>query len=215
MSILLQTTVRSPLGPLRLLATELGIRGVYYTAHKGAPELPARELADHPVLLRARRQLEEYFAGARHDFDLPLDVLGTPFQRRVWRALTELPYGQTATYGELAARLQAPRAARAVGRANALNPISIIVPCHRVIGSGGKLTGYAGGLACKQWLLEHEREHSDLRLQASLRRPGSWRAKTPWLNDASARPSSPNDDVHKALQGWSGSCGSQAGHRQA
>src|SRR6185369_13348044 len=101
--------------------------------------------------------LREYFAGERAEFDLPLEPEGgTPFQRRAWTALREIPFGQTRTYGEQARAIQQPTAVRAVGAANGRNPIGIIVPCHRVIGSDGKLTGYAGGMAAKQWLLEHE-----------------------------------------------------------
>ena len=104
----------------------------------------------------AAAQLREYFAGDRLAFDLPLDPIGTAFQRRVWDLLTKIPYGVTQTYGDLATSMAKPSASRAVGAANGKNPISIIVPCHRVIASSGALTGYAGGLAAKQWLLAHE-----------------------------------------------------------
>src|ERR1700690_2867719 len=104
----------------------------------------------------AARQLAEYFAGARRVFDLPLALHGTPFQQRVWRALTEIPYGETWSYGQLAKRIGNPKASRAVGLANGSNPISILVPCHRVIGADGSLTGYGGGMERKQWLLRHE-----------------------------------------------------------
>src|SRR5262249_49799561 len=103
------------------------------------------------------RQLDEYFAGQRTDFDVPLTFAGTPFQQRVWAALREIPYGQTVTYGQLAERIDQPSAARAVGLANGRNPIGIIVPCHRVVGATGDLTGYGGGLHRKQYLLEFER----------------------------------------------------------
>jgi methylated-DNA-[protein]-cysteine S-methyltransferase len=102
-------------------------------------------------------QLESYFAGERRHFDLPLDLRGTPFQKSVWRELTRIPYGETISYGQLATRIGNPAASRAVGAANGRNPISVIVPCHRVIGAGGKLTGYAGGLNCKNFLLQLER----------------------------------------------------------
>jgi methylated-DNA-[protein]-cysteine S-methyltransferase len=107
-------------------------------------------------LAAATRQLNEYFAGTRREFDLPLRSQGTQFQQRVWRELAAIPYGQTWSYGDLAARIGKPSASRAVGLANGRNPISILVPCHRVIGANGSLTGYGGGLERKQWLLEHE-----------------------------------------------------------
>jgi methylated-DNA-[protein]-cysteine S-methyltransferase len=109
-------------------------------------------------------QLAEYFAGARKTFDLPLATCGSPFQRRVWRALQEIPYGETESYGELARRIGAPSASRAVGRANAVNPIPIIVPCHRVIGAGGTLTGFGGGVERKRYLLDLEAGASRLLL---------------------------------------------------
>jgi len=109
------------------------------------------------VLAAAAAQLTEYFAGERQQFDLALAGVGTNFQQLVWRALTTIPYGETWTYGELARAIGRPSASRAVGAANSKNPLGIIVPCHRVIGASGELTGYAGGVAAKQWLLEHER----------------------------------------------------------
>jgi methylated-DNA-[protein]-cysteine S-methyltransferase len=114
------------------------------------------------VLKAAERQLGEYFAGNRNTFDLPLAAVGTPFQRRVWDALRKIPYGETISYGELARRVGQPTAARAVGLANGKNPISIVVPCHRVIGSSGKLIGYGGGLGRKQTLLALERTRDRL-----------------------------------------------------
>jgi len=110
----------------------------------------------HPPLAQARQQLSEYFAGKRTDFDLPLKPAGSGFQLEVWNQLTKIPFGQTITYGELAKRIGKPDAPRAVGLANGSNPISLIIPCHRVIGASGKLTGYGGGLDRKVWLLEHE-----------------------------------------------------------
>ena len=145
-------TIDSPLGPLRLVADGDALTGVYLP-RQPAPEAPE---ARAPVLARAAAQLAEYFAGARRDFDIPLAPRGTDFQQRVWRELTRIPCGQTRTYGELARALDAPTASRAVGAANGKNPISILVPCHRVIGGSGALTGYAGGLDAKRWLLEHE-----------------------------------------------------------
>jgi methylated-DNA-[protein]-cysteine S-methyltransferase len=115
---------------------------------------------DHPVLAEAARQLHEYFAGVRTRFDLPLALQGTPFQRRVWDALLEIPYGTTCSYAELARGIGAPKAVRAAGSANGANPIPIVVPCHRVIASGGGLGGYGGGLDRKQFLLALERQAS-------------------------------------------------------
>jgi methylated-DNA-[protein]-cysteine S-methyltransferase len=147
---------KSPVGPLRFYATEGGLTAIYLENHKGAPVLTATEREDHPVLLAARRQLEEYFAGGRVAFDLPLEPVGTPFQQTVWKALREIPLGATWSYGDLARRIGRAGAARAVGAANGKNPLSIVVPCHRVVGTDGTLTGYAGGVPVKRWLLEHE-----------------------------------------------------------
>lgn len=116
----------------------------------------AEEHADVPVLLEAKRQLEEYFAGKRQNFDLPLAPKGTPFQMAVWQALSEIPYGETTTYGALAERVDRPKAARAVGMALNKNPIPIIIPCHRVVGKNGSLTGFAWGLEAKRCLLKLE-----------------------------------------------------------
>lgn len=153
---LFTTILKSPVGPLRLYATQEALTAIYLENHKWAPVLVASEREDHPVLLAARRQLEEYFAGERVSFELPLDPGGTPFQKEVWAALREIPLGVTWSYGELARHVGKAGAARAVGAANGRNPLSIIVPCHRVVGTDGKLTGYAGGVPAKQWLLEHE-----------------------------------------------------------
>ncbi len=125
--------------------------------HKGAPPTAARAGAGHPVLARARAQLAEYFAGDRTAFDLPLRARGTAFQERVWTALAEIPYGETRSYATLARDIGRPAAMRATGAATGRNPLSIVVPCHRVVGSDGSLTGYAGGTARKEWLLRHER----------------------------------------------------------
>lgn len=156
MSQIVWTCLESPLGPLRLVAAGGALRGVYLPDQRRAPEPAGHERADEPVLRRAREQLSEYFAGARRRFDLPLDPQGTPFQRAVWSALAEIDFGETRSYAALARALGRPSAARAVGAANGRNPVGIIVPCHRVIGSDAKLVGYAGGLDRKQWLLAHE-----------------------------------------------------------
>jgi methylated-DNA-[protein]-cysteine S-methyltransferase len=114
------------------------------------------------VLDQAAEQLAEYFAGERTEFDVPLAAVGTPFQQRVWRMLEKIPFGETWSYGQLAARIGRPSASRAVGAANGKNPIGIIVPCHRVIGANGSLTGYAGGMPMKKWLLAHEQRQQKL-----------------------------------------------------
>lgn len=141
--------VGSPLGPLTLTASEDALTGV---AFGGAGEAGASS----PILEQAARELEEYFAGVRREFTVPLAPEGTEFQRLVWAELRKIPYGTTATYGDVAARIGKPKAAVAVGQANSRNPIPIIIPCHRVIGSGGKLVGYTGGLHIKKMLLEVE-----------------------------------------------------------
>lgn len=149
-------TIDSPLGVLRLVGSATELTGVYLPVQAG-PASNDVEPGATPLLERVAAQLAEYFAGERTSFDVPLAPRGTPFQTRVWDALTTIPYGVVRSYGELARMLGKPAASRAVGTANAKNPISIIVPCHRVIAASGELTGYAGGLAAKQWLLDHER----------------------------------------------------------
>lgn len=153
-----QTRLATPLGELTLTASATALTGVYFpTSRHGAPPGEDRTTSDpSPILARAREQLEEYFAGTRSTFDLPLEAKGTSFEQRVWDALRRIPYGTTTSYGELARRLGDPKASRAVGIANARNPIPIIIPCHRVIGANGDLTGYGGGLDRKLWLLKRE-----------------------------------------------------------
>lgn len=140
--------VPTPVGTVCISADETGITGIHFG--------PGNENGGCPLTALARRQLEEYFAGQRRAFDLPLSPAGTEFQRRVWDLLREIPYGQTVTYGDLARRLGNPRAARAVGMACNRNPIAIVIPCHRVIGANRSLTGYAGGLDAKSFLLTLE-----------------------------------------------------------
>jgi methylated-DNA-[protein]-cysteine S-methyltransferase len=147
------TTLDTPIGTLTLVASETGLRSVYFPGP--VPELDAVE-GDSPVLAEAARQLEEYFDGMRTTFDLPLDLHGTSFQVGAWRGLAEIPYGETVSYGEQARRLGKPEAVRAVGAANGRNPLPIVLPCHRVIGADGSLTGFGGGLHVKQALLDHE-----------------------------------------------------------
>ncbi len=148
------TEMESPVGVLRLVSDGQALTSLMFDPQ----DEPVGERDDaHPVLAEARAQLEAYFAGDRKDFDLPLAAEGTPFQQRVWAALREIGYGETASYGDIARRLGLPPgASRAVGAANGRNPIAIVVPCHRVIGSNGKLTGYAGGVERKERLLSLE-----------------------------------------------------------
>ncbi len=152
-------TIWSPVGELTLVADDKGLAAILWENDKpGRVRLGAlTEKADHPVLTRTERQLAEYFAGERKTFDVPLSFAGSDFQKRVWAALLDIPFGETRSYGEIASRLGKPSASRAVGAANGRNPISIIAPCHRVVGSTGKLTGFAGGLEAKAYLLELER----------------------------------------------------------
>ena len=150
------TTMPSAIGDLTLIGDGEALTGLYMEHHRHAPPVPADAIRDRAPLDEACRQLEEYLAGDRRDFDLPLRSAGSPFQHEVWSALLEIPYGETRTYGQLARRVGRPDASRAVGLANGRNPISIVVPCHRVIGASGDLTGYGGGLERKRFLLEHE-----------------------------------------------------------
>ncbi|MEA5055254.1 MAG: methylated-DNA--[protein]-cysteine S-methyltransferase [Propionicimonas sp.] len=151
------TVIDSPIGPLRLVATDHALAAIEFSPFANQRDL-GEQADDHPVLRAAASQLTEYFAGERTVFDLPLDPAGTDFQRRVWAELTRIGYGDTASYGEIAHRLGLTNAAsRAVGAANGRNPIPIVVPCHRVIGADGTLTGYAGGIDRKRTLLDLER----------------------------------------------------------
>jgi methylated-DNA-[protein]-cysteine S-methyltransferase len=157
-------TIESPVGVLRLLASEHALRAVLWEREVRADGDLLRRLTDGgaPVegpcatLAAAEAQLREYFEGGRRSFDLALDMRGTKFQRRVWTELIRIPFGTTATYAEIAGRIGQPKACRAVGAANGRNPISIVVPCHRVIGARGSLTGFGGGIPAKAFLLEHE-----------------------------------------------------------
>lgn len=155
-----RTTMSSPVGELTLIASPRGLRAVLWPNELDAPHrLPTAD-DGHPaaaaVLSEAITQLGEYFAGERHEFDLPLEPVGTDFQLSAWLQLRQIPYGATISYGEQARRLGDVRKSRAVGAANGRNPISIIVPCHRVIGANGSLTGFAAGVEAKSWLLRHE-----------------------------------------------------------
>ncbi len=156
MSTLRRMEIETPLGPMTLVSNGSALTRAFL-ASQPAPRLPAIERGSDGVLERAREQLREYFAGARARFELPLAPEGTAFQRDVWDALVSIAHGETTTYAALARSIGRPSASRAVGNANRLNPIAIVVPCHRVIGSDGSLVGYAGGLRAKEWLLAHER----------------------------------------------------------
>jgi len=152
--------MKSPVGVLTLVATDLGLTELLFDK----PEASAvrrdigNSFAKHPVLDLSVRQLREYFAGNRMKFDIPLDFVGTEFQGKAWRGLLTIPFGETRTYAEHANRIGHPRAVRAVGAANGRNPIAIIIPCHRLVGSDGSLTGFGGGLPAKAWLLALERD---------------------------------------------------------
>ena len=164
-----RATIETPLGPMLALASDAGLCALEFTGPKKRltrldarlrNHFPAHDIVDDEdrLLERTRRWLKEYFDGQSADVaDMPLDMHGADFERRVWRALLRIPPGETRSYGALAKALGAPGAARAVGMANGANPIAIVVPCHRVIGSTGALTGYGGGLHRKTWLLDHER----------------------------------------------------------
>jgi len=149
--------IDSPLGRMFVQGDGQFVTGLFMPQHKGWREPDASWKQSDASFTVLREQLAEYFTGARRTFDVPLKLTGAPFQQRVWHALMQIPFGTTITYSQLAQRVGKPTAARAVGHANSRNPISIIVPCHRVIGADGKLTGYAGGLDKKQWLLAWER----------------------------------------------------------
>ena len=157
MSLVVQRFMESPLGTLRLVATNDALVAVYFSSQRSAMINPC-SLAplDHPVLGLAQWELDEYFGAVRKTFATPLAPRGTNFQALVWSALREIPFGETRTYAEIARRVGRGRAMRAVGGANANNPLSVFVPCHRVIGADGSLTGYDGGIDRKRWLLEHE-----------------------------------------------------------
>nr|WP_319800665.1 methylated-DNA--[protein]-cysteine S-methyltransferase [Luteolibacter arcticus] len=151
-------TMPSPVSLLKLVASDQGLTAILWeNDNPNRVRLgPLLEDSSHPLLLETERQLAEYFAGERTEFSLPLDFIGTEFQRKVWHALTTIPFGETRSYRQIAIQVGSPDAVRAVGAANGKNPISIVAPCHRVIGTNGKLTGFAGGLEAKAFLLELE-----------------------------------------------------------
>ena len=161
MNLRTHTVTDSPVGPLTLVAEDGLLCGLYMTAHRHMPDPQTFGPADPAPFGAVVEQLGAYFEGGLTDFDLPLAPAGTPFQLRVWQALRDIPYGETVSYGQLAVRIGSPTASRAVGLANGKNPVSIIVPCHRVVGSDGSLTGYGGGLERKRFLLGHEQGAPD------------------------------------------------------
>lgn len=152
-----QTQLDSPIGVLTLVASDEGLQKILWEdqAEQAEDAIPAET---HPILAAASAQLTEYFAGDRVEFDLPLDLTGTDFQKAAWLALTDVPYGETSSYGEQAERIGRTGAFRAIGAANGKNPIPIVLPCHRIVGADGSLTGFAGGLAMKQRLLALEQD---------------------------------------------------------
>jgi methylated-DNA-[protein]-cysteine S-methyltransferase len=146
----------SPLGVLHLYARGEALTGLHFTAPSRAPWTEARPRFDHPVLAQAARELTEYFASGRHEFATPLGPAGTPFQLEVWQALGSIPFGEQRSYNWLAAQCGNPLACRAAGAACGRNPLAIFIPCHRALGARGQLTGFAGGIEAKRWLLQHE-----------------------------------------------------------
>lgn len=158
------TTTPSPVGTLTLVASDAGLVAILWP-NDDPRRVPLDDLSyqlNHPILRQTAQQLAEYFAGERRSFDLPLDMRGTDFQKSVWELLLAIPFGETRSYGDLARQLGDLNATRAVGAANGRNPISIVVPCHRVLGASGKLTGFADGLEAKEFLLHHESSGSRL-----------------------------------------------------
>ena len=153
--------LETPIGPLTVTATEKAVTAIRFGTQVPEGSTRCTEAEATPLLRRAAEEIDDYFAGLRRDFTLPLAPEGTPFQQKVWEALRTIPYGETRTYGQIAAQIGRPTACRAVGMANNRNPIAIVVPCHRVVGSTGALVGYAGGLGVKTHLLNLEKAHED------------------------------------------------------
>jgi methylated-DNA-[protein]-cysteine S-methyltransferase len=153
---ILTTTFDSPIGVLTLTSEDGHLTGLYMDDQRHAPTGSDQWVPDDSAFKDVLAQLDAYFSGRINDFDVPLRMEGTEFQRRVWEGLTRIPYGETWSYAQLAGKVGNPKACRAVGLANGRNPVAVIVPCHRVIGANGTLTGYGGGLDRKRWLLDHE-----------------------------------------------------------
>ena len=170
--------VESPLGRIRLVGRDEVLTGLYLADHGHCPPAGARWSVDDQAFEMARQQLEEYFSGTRREFSVPLDLEGSPFQVEVWTALRAIPYGETVSYADIARAVGRPAAVRAVGAANGRNPISIIVPCHRVIGADGSLTGYGWGVDRKAWLLAHEHDRTSTLFPRSEFQPLSSRRRS-------------------------------------
>lgn len=156
--------VSAPFGDLTVVASDAGVRYVTFDndAHpKSYVGMTVTNNASHPVVARTVRQLNEYLAGKRREFDVPLDLVGTEFQVQAWRALADVPFGSTTSYARQAASIGRPTATRAIGAANGRNPVVIVLPCHRIVGADGSLTGFGGGLPVKKWLLDHEADVLD------------------------------------------------------
>ena len=154
-----RSTYEAPFGELTVVGSDLGIRYVMFNNDAHPKPLERLHISDteiHDSVNDAITQLQEYCDGSRRDFDLPLDLQGTEFQVAAWRALADIPYGHTASYGQQAASIGRPKAVRAIGGANGRNPVAIVLPCHRIVGADGSLTGFGGGIAVKKWLLDHE-----------------------------------------------------------
>lgn len=163
-SPVLRHPLQTPLGTFTLVGDERGLSAIHFPGRLASEVAALRESSRHPALRVAAAQLSEYFEGRRRSFTLRLAPEGTGFQRSVWRALEEIPFGETRSYSEIAHRIGRPTATRAVGAANGRNPLPIVVPCHRVIGADGSMTGFAGGLRLKRWLLAHEAGQSQLQV---------------------------------------------------
>lgn len=159
------TIMESPIDPLLLMSDGKHLTGLYMDVQNYLPHMKHNWVYDPGLFEEAVSQLKAYFAKELSHFELPLKVSGTAFQEKIWQLLTTIPYGETVSYKEIAERIQAPKTVRAIGLANGKNPISIIIPCHRVIGANGKLVGYGGGLPRKQWLLAHEAKQGELLLR--------------------------------------------------
>ena len=162
----------TPLGVVLLTSSDGALSGLYFTDRRHSPQPDPSWTPDDAPFAEVRRQLDEYFEGRRTSFDQPLSLRGSRFDLAVWNCFQSIPHGMTVSYGQIARRIGQPQAARAVGAANGRNPVSVIVPCHRVIGSDGKLGGYGWGVERKAWLLEHEQAMSEGRTRVSDRPPG-------------------------------------------
>jgi methylated-DNA-[protein]-cysteine S-methyltransferase len=152
-------TCEAPFGVVSVIGSDLGIRYVLFSNDAHPKPLERLHISDtdiHDSVNDAITQLDEYFVGSRRDFELPLDLQGTEFQVAAWNALADIPYGRTASYGQQAASIGRPKAVRAIGGANGRNPVAIVLPCHRIVGADGSLTGFGGGIEVKKWLLDHE-----------------------------------------------------------